>query len=405
MNKFDPMESLANMRHEFGEHGGVNMSIEASTTFSVLKAMTLPSIFEGKAGPDGGCYLYGRHFNPTVYTLGKQLAHIEGAEAGYCTSSGMAAISSTLMQLCNHGDHIVCSHTVYGGTYALLNDYLPQKAGVKTTFIDMNDLSAVEKAFTKNTKVLYAETMSNPTLNVADIPKLAEIAHAHGAKLVIDNTFTPLIVSPIKLGADVVVHSMTKFINGASDVIAGAICGSTEFIQSLMDLHLGSLMLLGPTMDPKVAAEISFRLPHLGLRMKEHSRRSQFFAEKLQALKVPVIYPGLENHPCHKILKKIGNAQYGFGGILGIDLSTIEKANAFMEDLQNEQSFGFMAVSLGFSETLMTCPAITTSSEMSEQDLKQAGILPGLVRVSMGYTGSIEQRWVQMEKALKKIGY
>ncbi|HXV76638.1 MAG TPA: aminotransferase class I/II-fold pyridoxal phosphate-dependent enzyme, partial [Candidatus Polarisedimenticolaceae bacterium] len=235
--KFDPIESFACMRHEFGEHGGVNMSIETSTTFTVMSADTLPEIFQGRRGPTddkGGCFLYGRHFNPTVYVLGKQLAALEGAAAGYCTASGMGAISSALVQLCDHGDHVVSSATVYGGTHALLNHFLPAKTGIGVTFVDVSDLDVVERAFTSRTRALYVESMANPTLRVADIPRLAELAHAHRAKLVVDNTFSPLIVSPIQLGADVVVYSLTKFINGASDYIAGAICGSESFIMELM---------------------------------------------------------------------------------------------------------------------------------------------------------------------------
>ena len=197
MKTFDPIRSFADLRHEFGEHGGVNMSVEASTTFTVIDAETMPEIFQGHLGPDvGGCYLYGRHFNPTVYVLGRQIAAYEGAEAGYCAASGMAAIAAVVMQICNTGDHVVASRTVYGGTFALLHDYLPAKAGIATTFVDVSDLEAVERAITPSTRVLYCETMSNPTLRVADIPALAEIAHRHGAMLVVDNTFTPLIVAP-----------------------------------------------------------------------------------------------------------------------------------------------------------------------------------------------------------------
>lgn len=400
----DPAESLAEMHHEFGEHGGVNMSIEASTTFSVMDAKTLPAIFRGQVGPDhGGCFLYGRHFNPTVYNLGKQLAQMEGSETGYCTSSGMGAISSTVLQFCNSGDEILASHTIYGGTFAFFKDFLPLKCGIKTNFVDILNLDLVEKAFTKNTRILYIETMSNPMLSIPNIPKLADLAHKHGVKLVVDNTFTPLIVTPIKWGADVVVHSLTKFINGASDIIAGAICGSTSLIESLMDLHLGSMMLLGPTLDPHSASSIGLRIPHLSLRMKEHSHRALIFAQRLEELKVPVIYPGLPSHPGRSILDQIRNKEYGYGGLLCIDMETTERAYRLMDLLQNREKFGIMAVSLGYSETLMTCPSSTTSSELSEEELKNAGIRPGLVRLSIGYTGTLEQRWSQFERALRKI--
>ncbi len=254
------------------------------------------------------------------------------------------------------------------------------------------------------TKVLYCESVSNPTLRVADIPKLADIAHRHGAMLVVDNTFTPLIIAPIQHGADVVVHSLTKFMNGASDHIAGAVCGTTEFVMRLMDLHMGSLMLLGPTMDPQVAFDISLRLPHLGLRIAEHSRRAGYMASQLNELGVPVIYPGLATHPDCALLARLAHPDFGSGGILALDLVTRERAFEFMGLLQNEHQFGLMAVSLGFSETLMSCSAASTSSEMSEHELRQAGIQPGLVRMSVGYTGTLEQRWTQLRSVLEKMG-
>jgi len=403
MKARDPIERLADTRHEFGEHGGVNMSIEASTTFTVMEPGTMPELFEGRKSAPEGCYLYGRHFNPTVYQLSLQLAAIEGTEAAYCAASGMAAISAAILQLCESGDHIVASNTLYGGTYALLHDFLPAKANIQTTFVDITDLAAVKAAVTDKTQVIYAESIANPTLRVCDIPGLAEIAHAHNAQLLIDNTFSPLLLSPAALGADVVVHSMTKFINGASDIIAGAVCGSVEFIQGLMDLHTGPLMILGPTMDPSVASKISLRIPHLALRLIEHAKRAHVFAERLQKIGVSVVYPGLPEHPDHELLQQQRCVDYGFGGILTLDLETEERANALMDVLQNRYGFGFMAVSLGYFDTLMSCPGSSTSSEMSDEDLSQAGIGSGLVRMSVGYTGTVEQRWQQLEHALRDI--
>ena len=401
----NPVESLANTRHEFGEHGGVNMSIEASTTFTAMHPDVLSEIFSGDLGPDkGGCYLYGRHFNPTVYNLSRQLAALEGTEAAYCTASGMAAISGVLLQLCNAGDHIVSANTVYGGTYALMNDFLPAKSGITTTMVDITDLEAVEAAITDKTRVIYAESISNPTLRLANIPALAEIAGRHGLKLVIDNTFSPLLLSPHQLGADIVVHSMTKFIGGASDHISGVICAPKAFILELMDLHLGSLMLLGPTMDPQVAYNINLRIPHLPLRMTEHGKRAQLFAERLQALGLDVTYPGLPDHPDYELFSRLHCADYGFGGIFTLDLGSTEKANQLMDMLQNDYRFGYMAVSLGYFDTLMSCSGSTTSSEMSDEDKITAGISPGLVRMSVGITGTTEQRWSQLESALKRLG-
>jgi len=404
MKHRNPVETMASTRHEFGEHGGVNMSVEASTTFTVLKPGTMPEIFHGEKGPEqGGCYLYGRHFNPTVYNLGKQLAALEGTEAAYCTASGMAAISATLMQLCDANDHIVSSNAVYGGTYALLHDLLPPKTGISTTLVDITDLKAVEAAITDRTRVIFTESVANPTLRLADIPALSKIARRHGIKLVVDNTFGPLMLSPKELGADIVVHSMTKFISGTSDHIAGAICADGEFIQQLMDLHTGMLMILGPTMDPQVAFNISLRLPHLPLRMAEHSRRTQVFAERLQAMGMAVTYPGLPDHPDHKLFCELHCADYGYGGILTLDMGTETLANELLDLLQNEYHFGYVAVSLGYFDTLMSCSGSSTSSEMTDKDKAAAHISPGLVRMSIGYTGTLEQRWQQMTEALSRL--
>ncbi len=405
MKHRNPIEVMANTRHEFGEHGGVNMSVEASTTFTVMHPDTMPEIFCGEKGPEqGGCYLYGRHFNPTVYNLGKQLAALEGTEAAYCTASGMAAISATLLQLCDAGDHIVSSNAVYGGTYALLHDLLPPKTGIRTALVDITDLKAVEATITDRTRAIYTESVANPTLRIANIPALSRIARRHGIKLVVDNTFSPLLLNPHELGADIVVHSMTKFISGASDHIAGAICADGGFIQQLMDLHTGMLMILGPTMDPQVAFNISLRIPHLPLRMTEHGRRTQVIAERLQAMDMAVTYPGLPDYPDHRLFSELHCADYGYGGILTLDMGTEDRANALLDLLQNTYHFGYVAVSLGYFDTLMSCSGSSTSSEMTDEDKVAAHISPGLVRMSIGYTGTLEQRWQQLTEALSRVG-
>jgi len=400
----NPIEDLAHLRHEFGEHGGVNMSIEASSTFTVIDPETMPDLFQGRAGPDKGCYLYGRHFNPTVFNLGRQMAALAGTEAGYCTASGMGAISGVILGLCNAGDEIVASNAIYGGSYALMHDFLPAKAGIHTRFVDITDTDAVRAAITDKTRLIFTESVSNPTLRLANMPKLAAVAKEKNVKLVVDNTFSPLILSPAALGADVVVHSLTKFISGASDVIAGAICGSEDFIGQLMDLHLGSLMLLGPTMDPNVASAIALRIPHLPLRMTAHSERALAMAARLSELGLKVCYPGLPDHPDHELFNELRCEEFGYGGIFTLDVGSEQAANALMSCLQNEQRFGFLAVSLGYFDTLMSCSGSSTSSELSDEDKDSAGISPGLVRVSIGYTGTLEQRWTQLLAALRTAG-
>lgn len=400
----DPTEALANARHEFGEHGGVNMSIEASATFTVMEPETMRRMFSGELGPDRDFFIYSRHFNPTVLNLGRQMAALEGTEAAYCTSSGMSAISSVLLQLVSSGDNIVASQTLYGGTHALLTHFYPRACNITTTFVDIRDHEQVKAAIVEGrTKVLYFESVSNPTLTVANVPELCRIAHDKGVKVVVDNTFAPMVVSPARLGADVVVHSISKYISGGADIIAGAVCGPASLVNSMMDLHQGALMLLGPTMNAKVAFELSERIPHLGLRMKEHCSRALAYAKGMKKLGLKVIYPGLEDHPDHALLKSIANKDYGYGGILCLDMGTEERANKLMNILQNNTQFGLMAVSLGYYETLMSCSGSSTSSEMSAEEQELAGISPGLVRMSVGYSGTLEQRWAQFEKALSKL--
>jgi methionine-gamma-lyase len=189
-------------------------------------------------------------------------------------------------------------------------------------------------------------------------------------------------------------------------MIAGAVCGSKMLINSLMDVNTGGLMLLGPTMDPKVAFELSLRLPQLGLRMREHSHRAQVFAERLAGRGLPVIYPGLRSHPQHELLHRIGNTgEFGAGGLLCLDLETTDRAFRFMEALQDPQHFGYIAVSLGYFDTLLSCSAVSTSSEMPGDVQHRVGLSPGLVRISIGYTGSLEQRWKQFEQVLGTVGW
>ncbi|MCP4293796.1 MAG: aminotransferase class I/II-fold pyridoxal phosphate-dependent enzyme [bacterium] len=404
MRQFDPEQAMVETRREFGEHGGVAPSIERSATFSVLEPGTMPQIFAGEKTPEaGGCYLYSRHFNPTVNVLARYLAAMEGTETGICTGTGMGAITVTILQLCKMGSHLVASNTIYGGSHAFIKEVLPEM-GVESTMIDPTDLEAVKAAIQPNTKAIYVETMGNPKLNIANIPELAKIAKAAGVKLIVDNTFTPVLVSAKELGADIVVYSLTKFVNGASDLMGGAVLGEKDFIFELMDLHTGRAMLLGPTMDARVAFDIAQRLPLLPLRMKEHSLRTMTLAETAQEMGVDVSYPGLESHPQHELLRSMVNEGYGFGGLMTIDCKTLDKANELMSVLQNQEKFGVIAVSLGYFDTLMSCSGSSTSSELSEEDQRTMELSPGLVRIAIGLTGSLEERVEQLKRGLKTVG-
>jgi methionine-gamma-lyase len=403
MQTFNPEQALWQVKREFGEHGGVAPSISRSATFTVMDPKTMTEIFEGIRGPDiNGCFLYSRHFNPTVDVLSRYLSAMENTEAAVCTASGMAAISCTLLQLCKLGDHIVASNTVYGGTHALLGELLPEM-GVSTTFVDPTDVSAFESAITEHTRVLYTEAFGNPTLKVADIPALAALASRHELTLVVDNTFTPVIVSPAVLGAHVVIYSLTKFVNGASDMVAGAICASKALINKLVDMHTGRIMLLGPTMSPRAAFDVIQRLPHLAIRMREHGKRAMVIASHLQRLGIDVNYPGLPTHPQYQLTNTLINAGYGYGGVITIDCKTREKAEQLMAELQNSERFGLIAVSLGYFETLMSCSGSSTSSEIPKDEQREMGLSPGLLRLSIGYTGSLQARIEQIERAVKRV--
>jgi methionine-gamma-lyase len=398
MKKNNPADSIQDLQF-FGEYGGVNPSIADSSTFTYLAGKTMGEVFEGVRE---GCYLYSRHTNPTTSYLGQALAGMEYMKGAILAASGMGAITPTLLQLCDSGDEIISSRTIYGGTYAFMKNYLP-KFNIKTTFVNTTNTKQISDAITNKTKVIYCETMSNPLLEVSDIESIAKLAKKHGIKLVVDNTFTPLVFSPAKLGADVVIHSLTKFINGTSDTVGGVICSDEEFIGSMIDVNSGSSMLLGPVMDSMRAASILKNLRTLHLRMKKHSENAMYLANAFQKDGLRVIYPGLENHPQHELMKSQMNEGFGFGGMLVIDAKTKEKANELMEDMQNN-NLGYLAVSLGFYKTLFSAPGLSTSSEIPEEERGKMGISDGLVRISIGLDDDIERTYHTMVECMKKVG-
>jgi methionine-gamma-lyase len=395
MSEFNPADNIQDLQY-FGEYGGVNPSITDSSTYTFLRAGTMEGVFEGEIE---GCYLYSRHWNPSNRYLSMALAEMEGTENASVTASGMGAISCAILQLCNAGDEIVASRTIYGGTYAFFKNFLP-KFNVTTSFVDTTNLNQVKNAITSNTKVIYCESITNPMLEVSDIEALAKIAKETGCKLVVDNTFSPMVFSPAKLGADVVVHSMTKFINGMSDCVAGAICGEKEFIDSLSDVNEGASMLLGPVLDSFRSASILKNLRTLHIRMKQHGANALYLAQKLQDDGYTIIYPGLETHPQHELMTKLMNKDYGFGGLFVIDMIDSDKANKLMEAMQND-NIGYLAVSLGSYKTLFSAPGGSTSSEIPEEERTSMGLTDGLVRVSIGLDNNIERTYQMMTKCLK----
>ncbi len=398
MKKHKPADSIQDIQY-FGEYGGVNPSISDSSTFTYLAGKTMEEVFGGERE---GCYLYSRHMNPSTGYLSEAISNMENTEAAQVAASGMGAITSVLLQICSAGDHIVSSRTIYGGTYAFMKNFLP-KLNISTSFVNTTDLKAIESAITGTTKLIYCETMSNPLLEVSDIKAISEIAKKYNLKLIVDNTFTPLIFSPKEMGADIVIHSLTKFINGASDTVGGVICADAKFIHQLIDVNYGASMLLGPTMDALRANSILKNLRTLHVRMNQHSKNAYYLAEKFQELGLKVFYPGLPTHPQHELMKSLMNEEFGFGGMLMIDVGDMEKAYKLMESMQIN-NIGYLAVSLGFYKTLFSAPGASTSSEIPEEEQREMGISEGMVRISVGLDNDIERTFKKIKSCMQEVG-
>jgi len=398
MDNFNAANEIQDLQY-FGEFGGVNPSISDSSTYTFLSAKKMFDTFEGNAE---GCYLYSRHSSPMNLYLAQALAKMENTAAANVTSSGMGAITTVLLQLCKSGDHIISSRTIYGGTYAFLKNFLPPFQ-IETTFLDINNAHEIERSIRPNTKVLYCESVSNPLLHVADLRKLSAICKKHKLKLIVDNTFSPLSISPILLGADIVIHSLTKFINGSSDTVGGVYCGSQEFINETKNVNTGTCMLLGPTMDSLRSASILKNLRTLHIRMRQHSYNAMYLAERFEKDGLKVSYPGLHSHRDHELMKSMMHETYGFGGLMTVDVETTEKANELMELMQAE-NLGYLAVSLGFYKTLFSCSGSSTSSEIPEEERLKMGISDGLIRFSIGLDQDIERTYQKMRACMQKIG-
>ena len=394
---FKAADNLQDLQY-FGEYGGVNPSISDSSTYTFLSAKTMFDTFEGNTE---GCYLYSRHSSPSNLYLGEALAALEGTETANVTASGMGAISAVILQLCNAGDHIVSSRTIYGGTYALMKNFL-KKFNIGISFVDTTNMDAVAMAITPKTKMIYCESVSNPLLEVADIKALSKLAKKNNIPLVVDNTFSPLSISPAKLGADIVIHSLTKFINGTSDCVAGAVCGTKDFCLGLKDVNNGAGMLLGSTLDSLRASSILKNMRTLHIRMKKHSENAMYLAKNFENDGLRVVYPGLQSHVGHEVMKKQYNMEYGFGGLMTLDVGSLEKANALME-LMQKKHLGYLAVSLGFYKTLFSAPGTSTSSEIPLEEQLEIGLTNGLIRFSIGLDDHIDRTYMAMKDCLIQL--
>lgn len=378
---------------------GINPPISDSATYAFPSADAMIETFEGTREDH---FLYSRHSAPTTTRLEMALAKMEKTESAVVFGSGMGAISAVLMQHCGQGDHIVASRTIYGGTYAFMKFFLP-KLGIETTFVDTNNVAAVEGAIRENTRVIYTETMSNPLLRITDIASLGQLSHSKGLKLIVDNTFTPLLVQPAQLGADIVIHSLTKFINGNNDCVAGVACCTAEMAHTLRDVNTGAAMLFGSTLDSTRAAGILKNLQTLDVRMIRHSQNAHYLARGLEKMGYRVSYPGLRSHPDHDIMRAQHQSRYGFGGLFTLEVDNFEQANALMQELQ-KAGLGHLAVSLGHHQTLFSASGTSTSSEIPENERLDMGLGDGLIRFSVGLDGDIESSFMGYRQALKKVG-
>jgi len=321
--------------------------------------------------------IYSRFTNPTVYALEKRLAALEGAERALATSSGMAAIALTLLHFLKSGDSIIAHNVLYGGTYEFIGRILP-RYGIKVHIINVNDTTSLEKCIDKTTKMIYFETPTNPLLEIIDIAKIVNIAKKRKILTVIDNTFAPPPMQyPHKMGVDIVIHSLTKYIGGHSDLIGGAIIGSLEKINPL---YLHSYIFFGPTMSPFTAFLVLRGLTTLEIRLKKQAETAQKVAEFLEkhSKVAKVYYPGLTSYPHYELAKKQMN---GMGSVLSFE---VKDGYAAGEKLVNAVKMITLAVSLGAVESLIEHPASMTHSELTPQEREKSGISDSLIRLSIG---------------------
>ena len=342
-------------------------------------------------------YIYTRLGNPTTTVLENKIAALEEGETAVATSSGMGAISSTLWTVLKAGDHVVTDKTLYGCTFALMCHGLT-RFGIEVTFVDTSNLDEVKNAMKKNTRVVYLETPANPNLKIVDLEALSKLAHTNPNTLVIvDNTFaTPYMQKPLKLGADIVVHSVTKYINGHGDVIAGLVITNKELADQIR--FVGLKDMTGAVLGPQDAYYIIRGMKTFEIRMERHCKNAKKVVEFLN--KHPkierVYYPGLETHPGHEIAKK---QMKDFGAMISFELKGGFEAG---KTLLNNLKLCSLAVSLGDTETLIQHPASMTHSPYTKEEREAAGITDGLVRLSVGLE-NVEDIIADLEQGLEKI--
>jgi len=372
-------------------HGSVVTPIYQTSTFAFKDAQQGADRFAGKE--DG--YIYTRIGNPTITALEVNVAQLENGFGATAMSSGMGAVSTVYMALLNGGDHIVSTDSVYGPSRVIMEKHF-SRFGVQSTYIDTTDLENLRKAIQPNTKMVYVESPSNPAMQVTDLAAAAKIAHDAGAVLVVDNTFaSPCLQKPLDLGADVVLHSVTKFINGHADVVGGIVVSKREELHKKIR---GMMIMLGCNMDPHQAYMVSRGLKTLALRVERAQENAQKVAEWLE--QQPQVqwarYIGLPSHPQHELAKR---QMSGYGSMISFELKGGVAAGRTVMD--NVHLAG-LAVSLGGVETLISHPASMTHAGMARPDRLAAGITDGLVRLSVGIE-DVEDIIADLDQALRQI--
>lgn len=337
------------------------------------------AIEAGYGDPTGKSYAYSRYGNPTVHAVQKKIAALENAEAALMAASGMGAITTALMAVLNKGDHVVASDTIYGGTFGFMKKILP-RFGIEVTMVRVtgDNVENIRKAIKPNTKIVYVETPCNPTLAITDLKKAAEIAHEGGALLYVDNTFaTPYLQQPILFGADVVLHSTTKYLNGHGDMVGGVIVGKKDLIRSFDSDYL---KWIGGIMSPSEAAELSKGIKTLGVRMDRHCENAMeiaMFLDKHEMIE-KVLYPGLKTHPEHELAK---TQMKNFGGMISFNVKGGFEAG---KKLMDNVKLISLATSLGNVDSLIQHSASMSHSSMSKEERESVGIDDGQVRLSVG---------------------
>ena len=373
------------------EEGALRTPIYQSSTFVFEDVDQGAARFAGEE--DG--YIYTRLGNPTQADLEKQMANLEGGEAAIATASGMAATSGAVLQLLSAGDHMIASDTLYGCTHSLFEEMLP-RWNVEVSFVDMTELDNVRREMQDNTRVIFAETPANPTLTLADIEKLSELTAERSTKLVIDNTFmTPYLQRPLELGADIVIHSATKYISGHGDTIAGLIVGPEE---TLAEMREQTIKDIGGIIAPLNAFLLLRGLKTLCVRMDRICKNARKVAEFLQSHPRvdEVYYPGFASHPQHELARR---QMDDFGGMITFELEGGFQAG---KDLMNAVELSVLAVSLGDVDTLIQHPASMTHAVVPEEERIKAGITDSLVRISAGIE-SADDIIADLEQALDRI--